>query len=288
MLPRLAEEILPPGEIMRGIEWYGRAVGARASLRGRMSKQAAKLLLKPVAYWRAVEYAMALRQLQPCAGERILDVSSPKLLALYLANRIGCSVVATDLDGSFIPEWAPFQQLLGIPEDRLEMRVEDARSLSFEAASFDAVYSISVLEHIPDGGDSEAVAELARVLRPGGRLFLTVPFAPAARDIYVDPSNFYWSHLTVKNEDGLAFFQRRYDEQSLHNRLVAPSRLRPVAITYHGDRILVRSEKEVVNYLPNVTGLVQPLLASLLVEGPRSDWQQLRKPLCATLLLEKA
>src|SRR5205085_2094425 len=52
---------------------------------------------------------------------------------------------------------------------RLAGRVEqaDATRLPFRPASFDVVYSHGVLHHIPDIG--AAVAEVYRVLRPGGR-----------------------------------------------------------------------------------------------------------------------
>ena len=54
------------------------------------------------------------------------------------------------------------------------VRHEDALALSFADASVDVIVSQDVLEHVPD--IDLAVAEAARVLRPGGRLFLSVPF----------------------------------------------------------------------------------------------------------------
>ena len=49
----------------------------------------------------------------------------------------------------------------------------DALALPFADASFDRLIAAEVLEHVPD--DRAAIAELARVLRPGGRLAVTVP-----------------------------------------------------------------------------------------------------------------
>lgn len=49
----------------------------------------------------------------------------------------------------------------------------DATNLPFEPATFDAVLSTQVLEHVPD--PHAAVAQIARVLKPGGRVVLTAP-----------------------------------------------------------------------------------------------------------------
>src|SRR5258708_30085644 len=48
-----------------------------------------------------------------------------------------------------------------------ELRVADAENLDFADASFDRVYSHGVLHHTPD--TQRAVAEIHRVLRPGGK-----------------------------------------------------------------------------------------------------------------------
>jgi SAM-dependent methyltransferase len=49
-----------------------------------------------------------------------------------------------------------------------------ADALPFDDASFDCVICTEVLEHCPDPG--RTLAEVSRVLRPGGRVFLTTPF----------------------------------------------------------------------------------------------------------------
>lgn len=51
--------------------------------------------------------------------------------------------------------------------------VADVRALPFADATFDAIYSMGTIEHFP--GTEAAVVEMARVLRPGGRLVLGVP-----------------------------------------------------------------------------------------------------------------
>ena len=54
---------------------------------------------------------------------------------------------------------------------------QDIQALTYPDGSFDAVLCIEVLEHVAD--PFKAVAEIKRVLRPGGRLLLTVPFLGA-------------------------------------------------------------------------------------------------------------
>ncbi|MHC5210548.1 MAG: class I SAM-dependent methyltransferase [Planctomycetota bacterium] len=50
----------------------------------------------------------------------------------------------------------------------------DAHGLPFRESSFDTVLCLEMLEHVPDS--DRCVAQIARVLRPGGRLLATVPF----------------------------------------------------------------------------------------------------------------
>jgi len=54
------------------------------------------------------------------------------------------------------------------------LRNENLTHLSFPDSVFDAVLSFDVIEHIPDY--PRAFAECARVLKPGGKMLLSVPF----------------------------------------------------------------------------------------------------------------
>lgn len=61
----------------------------------------------------------------------------------------------------------------------------DAGDLPFDGASFDTVICLEVLEYVLD--PSRAVAEMARVLKPGGALILSTPFLHRA-----DTDDDYW------------------------------------------------------------------------------------------------
>jgi SAM-dependent methyltransferase len=67
-----------------------------------------------------------------------------------------------------------------VPEARLLQA--DVCALPLEEASVDAAVSANLLEHVRD--DRAALAELRRVLRPGGQAVLVVPAAPGAYDYY--------------------------------------------------------------------------------------------------------
>jgi hypothetical protein len=59
--------------------------------------------------------------------------------------------------------------------DAQGIRSEDLTNLTYSSRSFDGIISLDVLEHVPDY--QAALGECARILRPGGKLIMTAPFA---------------------------------------------------------------------------------------------------------------
>ena len=57
-----------------------------------------------------------------------------------------------------------------------------AQAMPFDDAAFDAVIAAEVLEHIPAGDREDALGEMLRVLRPGGRMIVTFPADATARE----------------------------------------------------------------------------------------------------------
>lgn len=55
----------------------------------------------------------------------------------------------------------------------ISWELSDIQMLPFRDETFDTVFSCETVEHVPE--PARAVEELARVLKPGGRLFLTTP-----------------------------------------------------------------------------------------------------------------
>jgi SAM-dependent methyltransferase len=274
-----------PGAMDLRLQAYGARLGLRL-LRRRRLKRGLRYLVVPVNYWRSVEYRLALEECRFQAGDRVLDVGSPKLLALWLAEKVGARVVATDIEPYFIEEYELLRRVRRVPPERLRLAAEDGRRLSFGDGAFDKVYSLSVLEHIPDEGDTACVRELARVLAPGGRCVITVPFWPTPRIDWREP-DFYWAASSPDGLAGRVFFQRRYSEAALRERLIGPSGLRLARLSFVGDRLARAGDGELCELLPPATGPLQPALARLLTTAQAGDWRALRKPLCALVVLEK-
>ena len=112
------------------------------------------------------------------AGDRVLDLGCGFGRHAFEAYRRGAHVVAVDRSQDEVSSvTAMFRAMASAgeaPGDVVARAVRaDLLSLPFPDASFDVVMASEVLEHIPD--DDLAMAEIARVVRPGGRVAVTVP-----------------------------------------------------------------------------------------------------------------
>lgn len=112
-------------------------------------------------------------------GERVLDLGCGSGRHAFAAAKAGAAVVALDAGDAQVRE---VQGMLGAMVEAGELDPSscragavrgDALELPFPDGSFDRVVASEVLEHVDD--DVAAMAELARVVRPGGSVAVTVP-----------------------------------------------------------------------------------------------------------------
>ena len=112
------------------------------------------------------------------AGDRVLDLGCGFGRHAFEAARRGGDVIAVDHSAEELQQvnglFATMRGAGEIPPGRIARAVRaDLLALPFPDNYFDVVMASEVLEHIPD--DERAMAEIARVVRPGGRVAVTVP-----------------------------------------------------------------------------------------------------------------
>ena len=169
----------------------------------------------PMNYARIMELPLTDILLDVKPDDRILDVSSPKLLAFLYGLKPKQRLVAADLEEYFVGD---FETFMSETDLSLETNVFDASSkIPYPDESFDKVFSVSVLEHIADTGDGLAFDEIYRVLAPGGVAVITLPVYSEYLEEWTTNRS-YW-RTKQDNDNQKFFFQRRYDLAALEGRL---------------------------------------------------------------------
>jgi len=122
-----------------------------------------------------------LRQAERIIGRkgRILDIGSGRGELLWAAKEEGWEAIGVEPSTSFA-EYA--KSYVGV-----EVLSKNIENCNFPSASFDVVILSAVLEHLynPD----ETIAEVSRILRPGGACFFDVP---NERGLYFRMGNLYY------------------------------------------------------------------------------------------------
>lgn len=111
-------------------------------------------------------------------GQRVLDLGCGGGRHAFELYRRGADVTAFDQDVEELENvaamFAAMKDEGEAPETAQAQTVSgDALALPFPDAHFDIVIASEILEHIPE--DEKAMAELVRVVKPGGRVVVTVP-----------------------------------------------------------------------------------------------------------------
>jgi len=124
---------------------------------------------KHPAQWRRINIFM--EWLQPKSGELVLETGSGQGIGTRELSRSDAKVIALDYESLAHRIACRFLKEEGVDLDRIFHVRGDLYNLSFSDNTFDAINFSEVIEHLetPD----KALSELFRVLKPGGRLFLS-------------------------------------------------------------------------------------------------------------------
>jgi ubiquinone/menaquinone biosynthesis C-methylase UbiE len=159
------------------------------------------------------------RLLELGAAGRFLDIGTgPGHIPLLICEELpGSSVLGVDLSENMLihanrhREGSAFVQ-------RIEYKLMDAKDLELPDGHFDAVYSNTILHHIPD--PRPFLSEAYRMLRPGGALLI--------RDLFRPESEERRDELVELYAVGASENQRELFRASLHAAFT-PDELRAIA-----------------------------------------------------------
>ena len=139
------------------------------------------------------------RHLDPAkdlAGRRVLEIGCGRgSLTRWMMAQADrpATLLAADFSGTAVAKAKTASAEAGHPP--VAWAISDIQAIGIRDATFDTVISCETIEHVPD--PRQALRELARVLKPGGRLLLTTPN-------YFGPMGLYRGYLRLTG--------RRYTE----------------------------------------------------------------------------
>jgi len=151
--------------------------------------------------------ALVGRLLELGVHGRVLDIGTgPGDIPLLLCDRLPeVHVTGIDLAQTML-DVAERNRAGSAHAARVEFRIADAKGLEFEDASYDSVFSNTILHHIPD--PVPFLSEALRVLKPGGCLLVRDLMRPSSQEELERLVALYAANDTP--------YQRRLFRDSLH------------------------------------------------------------------------
>lgn len=223
---------------------------------------------------------------------RILDIGSPQILSLSLG--LYSDLWEITYVNSFEEELEDLRQkssVLGLK--KLQIINADITLLDTvsQMGTFDYIFSCSVFEHIhpENGGDVIASKNVPQLLKPTGAFVFSVPYYKERFNEYMEGDVY-----TIKGDPKKkTFFQRFYDEGSLHNQIVTPTALRVTGKTYIGEKFY--SENNIKKRMAFLVGIGKRAfilgrffnkISDIFMEESQ-DYKKLKKPYLAIYSLVK-
>ena len=142
-----------------------------------------------IGYERAVDYPWIFSELELGPKDRLIDVGSgATVFPLFVRAETGATVQCIDYDANVL-RLKRYARKCGLGEalddGTLVIQQVSGGRLPFPDSAFDKLSCISTIEHTPDERDTEAMLELFRIVRKGGRLAFSVPIAVKHTDVFV-------------------------------------------------------------------------------------------------------
>ncbi len=195
-----------------------------------------KYRLKGLPYERCAELSWAIDYVSSRLSEplRYLDIGTGESpLPTYLSAYSAWDITCLDKCPWVRNQYRFLRQIKRRNEPGKPFRVieKDLLNAGLPEESFDIITCISVIEHFEGHSDAAAIAQMSRLLRPGGMLLVTTPVnEPFFAEFYLDKS-VYGDEF----RGSPVYYQRHYDVKSIAERLVQPSNLTEKQRVYFGD-----------------------------------------------------
>ncbi len=200
----------------KSLFWHSQFLGIKSILKGFLNKESLKRIVCPMDFSRYYELPVVLNNLRLKKDSKILDISSPKLLASYISSRYP-SIQLWGID-KFKDEILNWSKIIGNKKN-LVLEHGDGTKLKYPNNFFDEVYSISVIEHVgnnKNNDDSKMMKEAYRVLKKNGKFYLTTILSKSPEVVFKNKS--YYSNSLLKKDK--MFFCRIYSYPEIVKRLI--------------------------------------------------------------------
>jgi 2-polyprenyl-3-methyl-5-hydroxy-6-metoxy-1,4-benzoquinol methylase len=134
---------------------------------------------------------VVLRTALSLPGQDVVELGcGPNPVTLFALAARGRNVTAVELSADFCRNASQLAERHDLP---IRFVNAPADSTTLESEAFDLVLMTEVLEHVPD--EHAALAEVHRIMRPGGRLLISVPNAESLVQRY-----FAWRNGFTEDE----------------------------------------------------------------------------------------
>jgi hypothetical protein len=204
----------------------------RLMLGGRMSpRTCAGYLFFPMDSTRYFEFHEVWKRANNHAFKHYLDVSSPRFVPLLLLHsNPSATAELINPDATDLEETRALATALEL-NSRCTLFNGVLENAACAAESFELITCISVLEHIPQ--DTTAVRTMWSLLRPGGKLILTLPCMAQPLEQHISHNQY---GVLSPGDDGYTFWQRFYDRERLQECIYSVTG-QPSSVVVYGEKM---------------------------------------------------